>query len=161
MSMTYAKAVKQIAVWKFIPDGWEVPLGFDQVVAQAKEALAVLRGMAEENGRLKDWLKYMTDSRNDWAVRAEKAEAELVRTQGNLAQALVDNHAVALETEKNLRKKAEAELDAARPLLEAAMKFHVADCAAIALRDYITEEAEGLARTALAYRASKEGKEKP
>ena len=41
--MTYAEAVKRIAVWNFIPYGWEVPLGFDDVVAGAKEALAVLR----------------------------------------------------------------------------------------------------------------------
>ena len=56
MSMTYAEAVERIAVWKFIPDGWEVPLGFDQVVAQAKEALAVLReALAEYDVSEKAW----------------------------------------------------------------------------------------------------------
>ena len=50
-----------------------------------------------------------------------KLEVEVERLSGDLAKALVNNHAVALETEKNLRTKAEAELERQRPLVEAVM----------------------------------------
>jgi hypothetical protein len=40
--------MNQLHVWDFIPDGWEVPLGFDHVVANAKTALATIRAALTE-----------------------------------------------------------------------------------------------------------------
>lgn len=37
------KALNRLPVWDFIPAGWEMPLGFDHIVADAKAALDVLR----------------------------------------------------------------------------------------------------------------------
>lgn len=42
-----SKALGIIQVWNFIPEGWTVPLGFDVLVNQAKDAVAVLRRAVE------------------------------------------------------------------------------------------------------------------
>jgi len=51
--MTAKEALGIVQVWNFIPDGWEMPLGFNELVAQAKQALATLTALVEENERLK------------------------------------------------------------------------------------------------------------
>ena len=62
----------------------------------------------------------LTDDYFAMRERAEKAEAELEQIRPRLAKALVDNHAVALATERNLRREAEAELSSLRSEADAA-----------------------------------------
>ena len=72
------KALGIIQVWNFIPDGWKVPLGFDVLVGQAKESIALLR---EELERLEQDFEYKNEQLGAALLRAEKAEAELARFQ--------------------------------------------------------------------------------
>jgi hypothetical protein len=51
--MTTGQALGNIQVWNFIPDGWEVPLGYDHVVAGAKEALATIKSALKDYEKVK------------------------------------------------------------------------------------------------------------
>ncbi len=92
----------------------------------AKELQKKYDALLAENEKLKANIRNLNTEVNAKEIggqfalrRAEKAEAEGKQLRGQLAQALVDNHAVALETEKNLRLKAEAQLALAEPVLKA------------------------------------------
>lgn len=70
------KALGIIQVWSFIPDGWKVPLGFDVLVGQAKEALAVLKSAVEERDALKHNLEMELERCSSYAEEFRKMEKE-------------------------------------------------------------------------------------
>jgi hypothetical protein len=83
-----------------------------------------------------------------WKARAEKAEAELKEVR-SMNEGMID-----------LLAKREAELDAARPLIEAVMKLEQVDFDAADDHGILTTEAEALFDTALAYRSLKDAEGK-
>ena len=101
------KALGIIQVWNFIPDGWKVPLGFDVLVGQAKESIALLR---EELERVSNACRIAMDNENISKARAEKAERRLAYQTNEL------------KNTKDRLRKAEAKLARWRPLIEAAEK---------------------------------------
>lgn len=123
---------------------------YDKAWREAQAEHDALKAEVEQN---KSLIRDLTRDMNEEHDLREKAEAEVEELR--LFQVWA-NDELSLAKEQYL--KLFSELAAARPLLEAAMNYRVADGLCLTLDDYITIEAEALAQAALAY---KEAKEKP
>lgn len=134
---------------------WEA---LDQLTAR-------LSGLASENAALKEQLRIVHGELQHECEVAEKAEAEVERLtnrdvaiRDSLDAMPFETTGEAIERLKQGREKAEAELDAARPLLDEAMKLDSIYVSGGGRLGKELTEVLPLYRNALAYR---ERKEKP
>lgn len=139
------QALRNIQVWNFIPDEWEVPLGYDHVVIGAKEALATLREAIEDRDRL----QHIMDCANTPLMADVLKERDALKAENDKLITDISHLQHDLLYEEQAKLKAEATLIEGRPLLEAVKKAEVWPDGETRIWK---EEQDAILRAALAYK---------